>query len=167
MKNVLSVFLLFVVSIFAAVFPASAQDKAVTHYTKTVQTEFSEVFADLQDAVINKGLVIDYVGNVDNMLNRTSSTAGSVTSDGDKSPYLNAKYMQFCSSKLTHKAVSADPHNLAICPYIVYLFETRAKPGYVTIGYRPPIFGPSKRSRKIKVEVLEYLESIVNEAIAE
>ncbi len=167
MKNLITAILVLITTTFSAVFNASAQDKAVTHYTKTVQAEFVDVFADLQDAVINKGLVIDYVGNVDNMLNRTSSTAGSVTSDGEKSPYLNAKYMQFCSSKLTHKAVSADPHNLAICPYIVYMFETRAKPGNITIGYRPPIFGPSKRSRKIKAEVLEFLESIVNEAIAE
>ena len=161
MKKFTLAMMVFIATIFTAVFSASAQDKAVTHYTKTVQAEFVDVFADLQDAVINKGLVIDYVGNVDNMLNRTSSTAGSVTSDGEKSPYLNAKYMQFCSSKLTHKAVSADPHNLAICPYIVYMFETRAKPGNITIGYRPPIFGPSKRSRKIKAEVLEFLESIV------
>ena len=167
MKKITIAMMVFIATIYTAVFSASAQDKSVTHYTKTVQAEFVDVFADLQDAVINKGLVIDYVGNVDNMLNRTSSTAGSVTSDGEKSPYLNAKYMQFCSSKLTHKAVSADPHNLAICPYIVYMFETRAKPGNITIGYRPPIFGPSKRSRKIKVEVLEFLESIVNEAIAE
>ena len=152
---------------FAASSLSIAQDNPITHYTKSVQAEFDDVFADLQDSVVNRGLVIDYVGNVDNMLLRTAKAVGSVTSDGQKSPYLHAKYMQFCSAKLTHKAVSADPENLAICPYIVYLYETRAKPGQVTLGYRPPVFGPSKRSRQIKAEVLEFLQGIISEATAQ
>ncbi len=167
MKKLLAIAILALAPFVITSTPALAKESQITQYIKTVEAEFDEVFADLQDTIVNEGLVIDFIGNVDNMLERTSSVAKSVTPTGQKSPYLNAKYLQFCSSKLTHKAVSADPQNLAICPYIFFIYEARAKPGFVTVGYRPPVFGPSKRSRKIKAEVLDYLQSIVDKTVAQ
>lgn len=166
MKKLIAITLITIASLGFTLSSGLTKDTNITEYTKTIAAEFDVVFADLQDTIINKGLVIDYVGNVDNMLERTSGAAESVTTTGQKSPYLHAKYLQFCSSKLTHKAVSADPQNLAICPYIFFIYETRSNPGNITVGYRPPVFGPSKRSKKIKVEVLEFLQGIVDETTA-
>lgn len=39
---------------------------------KTVEATFESVLQDLQDAVVNRGLVIDYIGHVDTMLERTA-----------------------------------------------------------------------------------------------
>lgn len=167
MKHAIAAIVFATVAVFAGYATVQAQEVNDSRYSKTVPAAFEDVFADLQDTVINRGLVIDFVGHVDDMLTRTSAAAQSITESGAKSPYLHAKYIQFCSSKLTHKAVSADPQNLAICPYIVYLYEARSKPGKVTIGYRPPVFGPSKRSGKIKVEVNDYLKSIIDDTISQ
>ena len=131
------------------------------------QGQFDEVLQDLQDAIINRGYVIDYVGNVDLMLERTSEAASSVTAEGAKSPYLNAKFVQFCSAKLTHEAVSASPLNLAICPYVTFAFETRSEPGKVTVGYRRPIPGPSKATKKAFGKIEGLLDEITKEAAAE
>ncbi len=49
----------------------------LSRYIKTVEADFEDVLTDLQDTIINKGLVIDYVGNVDNMLERTAKAVGS------------------------------------------------------------------------------------------
>ena len=54
---------------------------------KTVKGDFDEVFGDLQDAVINRGLVIDYVGDVGKMLERTADAAkGSDAKAGTAAP---------------------------------------------------------------------------------
>ncbi len=134
--------------------------------TRAVKAAFEDVLLELQDAIIERGLVIDYTGHVDKMLERTADAAGSVTEGGSASPYLNAKYMQFCSAALTHEAVSANPQNLAICPYLVYLYEARSEPGVVRIGYRKPVFGPSKASRKVEAKINAFLSDIVDQVAA-
>jgi len=118
----------------------------------------------MKDVVINIGLVIDYVGHVDKLLQRTSKAAGSVTAAGSETPYLNAKYLQFCSSKLTHASVSANPFNLSICPYVVFAFETKSKPGEIVVGYRRPVPGPSKLTRAAIAKIDKLLDGIVREA---
>ena len=125
--------------------------------------EFADVLQDVKDAIIDRGLVIDYVGHVDTMLERTSETVGSVTERGVKSPFLAAKYVQFCSAKLTHDAVSANPYNIAVCPYVVFVFEERAAPGQIVVGYRRPIPGPSRLTRR----ALNKIEAMLSEIMAE
>lgn len=126
---------------------------------------FENLYSSLQDAIINKGLVIDYVGHLDQMLERTSKTVGSVTEKGSKSPYLAAKFLQFCSAKLSHDVISANPQNIAICPYVVFIYEEKSTPGIIHVGFRRPITGPSKRSRKALEKVENLLDSIVKETV--
>lgn len=130
---------------------------------RSIKAPFEDVHQELQDAIIGRGLVVDYVGHIDKMLERTAEAAGSITETGEKTPYLHAKYLQFCSAKLTHEAVSANPQNLSICPYVIYLYESRSAPGTVYLGYRKPAFGPSKASRVIKAKINIFLQSIVDE----
>jgi len=100
---------------------------------RSVEGAFEDVLGDLENAVINKGLVIDYTGNVDDMLARTADAVGK------PSPYSHAKYMQFCSAPLTNAVANASPANLSVCPFIVYAYETVAEPGKVYVGYRKPM----------------------------
>ncbi len=166
MKKLIAITLLMITVTISGLSQSTAQGTGTYPYYKTKAASFDEIFAELQDVIINEGLVIDFVGHVDNMLLRTSEAAASVTPSGQKSPYLNAKYLQFCSANLTHKAISADPHNLAICPYVFFIYETHSNPGNVTVGFRPPLFGPSKRSGKIKAQVIEFLQGIIDKTIS-
>lgn len=147
---------------FAVAVPGQAQPAGKQHYS--TKGSFEDVLLDLKDAIVNRGLVIDYTGHIDKMLERTSQAAGSVTAAGSKSPYLNAKYMHFCSAKLTHEAVSANVFNMAICPYVVFIFETKSEPGKIIVGYRSPIPGPSKRSKEALAKIEKLLNDIAKEA---
>ncbi|NRG19301.1 DUF302 domain-containing protein [Rhizobiales bacterium] len=151
--------------LFALAFlaPAGAQATQENQTTKAVKATFEDVMLELQDAVIGRGLVIDYTGHVDKMLERTAEAAGGVTTAGGLSPYLNAKYVQFCSAKLTHEAVNANPQNLSICPYLVFIYETKAEPGTVHVGYRKPVFDPSQASEAISEKINAFLQEIVDD----
>lgn len=131
----------------------------------TAKGEFDSVFVDVQDAIVNKGYTIDYVGHFNQMLKRTSKTVGSVTEKGSLSPYKHAKFMQFCSALLTHEAISANPQNIAICPYVVFVYEEKTDPGLIHVGYRRPVAGPSKRTRKAIEKIEAMLTSIITEAV--
>ena len=113
---------------------------------------------DLSDVIVNRGLVVDYTGHVGKMLERTSGATGG------KSPYLGARYLQFCSAKLSQAAMQADPDNLAICPYVVFAYELKSEPGTARVGYRRPIAGQSRASREAIAAVEKLLDDIIGEA---
>ena len=134
---------------------------------KTVSGDFDEVFGDLQDVVINRGLVIDYVGHVDKMLERTAEAAKSSGSSSGVAPYLNARYMQFCSSAPTHEAVEADAQNIAMCPYLVFAYETKADAGRISVGYRQISLSSSAASQAAQAKVHGLLDAIINDAVGQ
>ena len=114
----------------ASVPPTRASDDlGFRVYTKA--GKFADVRDDLQDAIVKRGFVIDYVGHFNQMLERTATAAQSVTKDGSKSPYLEAQYLQFCPSELTHAAISASPFSIANCPVAVFVYELKAEPSKV------------------------------------
>ena len=137
-----------------------------SRYVKTVEAEFDDVFFDLKEAVIGSGLVIEHIGHVGKMLERTAS---AVTGNGDKDmqTYKFAKYLQFCSATITHKATGLDPANLSICPFLLYAFETTKDPGKVSVGYRNPDFGNLSPNDPINIEVHQLLKKFVDTAIAD
>lgn len=136
-------------------------DAAAGITSKTKNGAYEDVMQDLQDAIINKGFVIDYIGNVDDMLKRTGGTVGS------ESPYLAAKYLHFCSAQLTHAAVEADPLNLAVCPYVVFVYEAKAQPGTIVVGYRDMPNGANEASTSAIDEIEKLLDEVIAEATSE
>ena len=81
----------------------------------------SAVFG-LENAIVNRGLVIDATGHVGAMLKRTAKATGG------NSPYISARYLGFCSAKLSAEAIAVDPDNLAICPYVMFVYELKIPP---------------------------------------
>lgn len=130
---------------------------------RTVDGEFELVFQDLQDAVINRGLSIVYMGHIDKMLDRTASAAA----DGAASPYLNARYFQFCNSSLTHESLGVDPRNIAMCPFLLFAYETVTEPGKISIGYRAPDLAPGEASDAVGAKVHAYLAEIIQQVADE
>jgi hypothetical protein len=148
-----------------AVAPATVLGGEPAKIIKTVTGDFDKVFADLQDAVINRGLVIDYVGDVGKLLERTEEVAKGSAGSDTQVPYLNARYMQFCSSTLTHEAVDADVRNLARYPYVVFAYRTRAEPREVSVGDRQITLAPAATSQAAQAKVHALLQAVVNEAV--
>jgi len=139
---------------------ANSADQRSDVYSKTVSGQFDLVTLDLQDAVVNKGLVIDYRGDVGAMLERTGSDVDA------NSPYANASYLHFCSAKTTHAAVAADSANIALCPYTVFAYELKQTPGQITVGYRRP-YQPADDTSKNPLEAIDQLLKSIVDIVSE
>ena len=108
---------------------AAAQPNGVTVY------EAAESFEDTTFAVeselLDRGLVIDHVSHVGDMLNRTAEDVGAATQVYDR-----ANVYLFCSATLSRKMMEADPNNIAHCPYGIFVYALADDPQAVFVGYR-------------------------------
>lgn len=121
---------------------------------------FEGIAFDVENAIIEKGLVIDAKGDVGGMLKRTGADVGS-----DKELYVGAKYFAFCSAVLSRKMMEADPENLGLCPYIVFVYELKSNPGNVIAGYRSVGERGNDASEDALDAVDKMLEGIVKSAL--
>ncbi len=127
---------------------ALAQDE--THYV--FDGSFEDATFSVENAIVGRGLVIDYTSHVGEMLNRTGSDVGS-----DRVLFDAADVFVFCSAVLSRKMMEADPLNIAHCPYGVYVADQQ---GEVTVGYRHYPDG-------VMQEVQTLLDDIAREAVGE
>jgi hypothetical protein len=149
-----------VLSFVALVAGSAAFADEMGYRVYTTDGKFEDVRDDLKTAIINKGFVIDHVGLLNAMLERTGEVAGSVTS-----PYKNAEYLQFCPVKLTHEAVTATPLAIANCPISMFVFETGTDPGKIQVGYRLLPATPSPALRDVNARIEALLDSLAKEAV--
>ncbi|WP_158966341.1 DUF302 domain-containing protein [Chachezhania sediminis] len=133
----------------AALALAAAPALAADATTYSFDGAFDDATFGVESAIIDRGLVIDYVSHTGEMLARTGADVGS-----DVVLYDNADIFLFCSASLSRKMLEVDPMNIAYCPYSVFVFE---REGGVTVGYRNMPEGPMQ-------EVQALLDSIVREA---
>ena len=94
------------------------------------------------------------------MLERTGADVGS-----SKPVYRQAEYFTFCSAKLSRSMMEADPANIGFCPYVVFIYETAAAPGTISVGYRRPPAQGSDASRAALADIDALLDGIVKEAV--
>lgn len=143
--------LLLATGLVALALPALASDVV----TYTTEDSFDDVTFSVESAITDKGLVIDSVSHVGEMLERTKGDVGS-----DVTIFSNADVYNFCSAKVSRAVMEADPMNLQFCPYGIFVMVTPDKPDQTTVGYRSFPDGPMKQ-----VEAM--LEEIVKEALGE
>lgn len=128
---------------------ASAQDM-VTY--KTDQS-FDDVTFGLESAILDRGLVVDAISHVGDMLERTRADVGS-----DNVLFEKADVYSFCSASVSRKVMEANPMNIVFCPYDIFIAQMPDTPDEVIIGYRSFPDGPMQ-------EVQSLLDSIAKSAI--
>lgn len=111
---------------------------------------FEDATFSVENAIIGKGLVIDYVSHVGDMLNRTGADVGS-----DVEIFESADVFLFCSALVSRKVMEADPSNVAHCPYSIFVTDTAGK---VAVGYPTYPEGPMQ-------DVQALLDDIVKSAM--
>ncbi len=121
------------------------------------KAEFSDIRENLINAIINRGYVLDFNGRVGDMLKRTRDDVGG------KHLYRNAEYMAFCSAVLSRIMMEADIRNMGYCPYVVIVYESRANPGTISVGYRN--LATSENMDPTLIEVDKILDQIAREAV--
>lgn len=104
--------------------PTIAQDAVSTVFNGS----FEDATFAVESAIVDKGLVIDHVSHVGDMLNRTGSDVGS-----DKVIFSNADIFIFCSAVISREVMEADPMNIVHCPYSIFVTESEDQ---VVVGHR-------------------------------
>lgn len=135
---------------------------AIAQELKTYRkaASFDDVKFDLSNAITNRGLVVDYTGNVGGMLERTGKDVGST-----KPVFKRAEYLTFCSAKLSRDMMEADAANAGYCPFVVFIYETAAKPGEVIVGYRRMPRARKAASAKAFAAINALLDGLAKEAV--
>jgi uncharacterized protein (DUF302 family) len=97
------------------------------------EMDFEDAKLNLIDAIEAQGMVISSTLHAQTMLDRTAESV-----NGKGNIYNKAEIIQFCKVDLSHKLVSANPHNLVLCPYSLAIYSLKAKPTLVYFSYRAP-----------------------------
>lgn len=137
--------LLLSAALTALALPALA-DGVTTYAT---DDSFDDAAFAVETAIVGRGLVIDYVSHVGEMLARTKDDVG-----GTMDLFDDADVFLFCSATASRAVMEADPMNIAHCPYGVFV---TGKGDEVMIGYRNMPDGPMQ-------EVQALLDDIAREA---
>ncbi len=125
----------------ALALPALAAD--VTMYA--TDDDFDGATFAVESAIVDRGLVIDYVSHVGEMLARTKADVG-----GTVDLYDEADVFLFCSSTVSRSVMEQDPTNIAFCPYGIFVTH---KGDEVMIGYRNMPEGPMQEVQALLDEI--------------
>lgn len=140
----------FLICTVAGLFASSAIAQEATTYS--FDGSFDDATFAVENAIIGKGLVIDYVSHVGDMLNRTGADVGS-----DVTIFEAADVFLFCSAQLSRDVMEADFMNITHCPYGIFVAD---RGGDVMVGYRNYPEGEMQ-----KVQAL--LDEITRDAVGE
>lgn len=154
LRSALIATLLFAGSVHGAL----AADDHMAVFTKTGR--FEDVRDDVDMAITGRGLVVNNVSHVGEMLERTGKDLGDA-----RQIYLKAEALEFCSAVVSRKMMEAAPDNIVFCPYIISIYVLPEKPNEVRIAYRKPQIVGSPASQKALKAVDELLSGIVKEAL--
>jgi uncharacterized protein (DUF302 family) len=125
----------------------------------TVDGVFEDVRMDIEMAITDRGMVINNVSHIGNMLARTGKDLGA-----GKQIFQKAEALEFCSSTVSRRMMETDPHNIVFCPYIIAIYTLPAESNKVYVAYRRPLPVGSAESRQSLVAVEKLLDEIIAEA---
>ena len=124
-------------ALFAALIALGSAAQAQEAITVSFDGSFEDATFAVESAIVDKGLVIDHVSHVGEMLNRTGADVGSA-----KQIFKQADVFLFCSAVVSREVMEADPMNIVHCPYGIAVAESDAG---VTIIHRDYPDGPMQK----------------------
>lgn len=137
-----------------------AADKNPGAQRYTTQGDYVTVRDAIISAVEGRGLKINHINHISEMLARTGQDLGN-----NKQIYLNAEQMEFCSAALSRTMMEADASNIVVCPYSITVYNLPAQPNMIYIMYRKPPNAKAANSRAVFKQVEKLLNDIITEGI--
>lgn len=126
----------------------------------TSDSAFSDVMEGLKMAIQERGMYINNVMNMGEMLERTGQDLGL-----GASPFGQAESIEFCSAVLSREMIQEDPARMVNCPFIisVYILPGDADTTYVAHREIPT---DQVESSPIMAKVAEMLKSIAEAGVS-
>lgn len=119
---------LFVLSLFSLL--AQADEPMLRRH---VASSFAETREAVTLAIENRGLVVNYVSHIADMLERTGADLGTA-----RKIYQQAEIIEFCSASLSRKMMEANPHDIVFCPFAIAIYSLPGETGS-WLAYRKPL----------------------------
>jgi uncharacterized protein (DUF302 family) len=134
---------------------ASATQSIVTYQTNDI---FESVKENVEDAIIDRGMVIGRTLHAREMLDRTGPDLGF-----PRSVYLEAVALEFCNASISHRMIAVDPVNIVFCPFTIAVYVRADDPGNVFVSFRRS--EPVGDDSSIAFDIFLLLDGIAREAI--
>ncbi|MGB5835353.1 MAG: DUF302 domain-containing protein [Thiohalocapsa sp.] len=135
-------------------FAAQAADYAVYES----DSGFEDVMEGLKLAIQERGMYINNVMHMGEMLERTGKDLGE-----NELIYTHADSIEFCSAVLSRKMTAEDPTRIVNCPFIVAVYTLPDRPDTTYVVHRV-IPGSEIESSAVMKEVAEMLEGVAESA---
>jgi len=117
-------------------------------------SSFADVMEGLQSAIQERGMYINNIMHMGEMLERTGKDLGL-----GEPIYLKAESIEFCSAILSRKMSQEDPARVVNCPFIMAAYVLAKEPGKTYVVYRE-IPKDQVEASKVMAEVSENLKGI-------
>lgn len=95
-----------------------------------VEEPIEDVLFAIEQEIIGRGLKIDMISHVGDMLARTGEDLGA-----KERVFFRAEVFSFCSATLSREVMEADPANLAFCPYTIFAYTTPDEMDVTHVGH--------------------------------
>jgi uncharacterized protein (DUF302 family) len=116
------------------------------------ESSHEDVMEALKMAIQNRGMYINNVMHMSEMLERTGKDLGI-----DQKIYANAESVEFCSAVLSRKMTSEDPARIVNCPFIISVYTLPDEPDTTYIVHRKVWIGDSEGAMQEVAEMLQAL----------
>ena len=116
--------------------PASANGEAEKSlvYTKIVEDgNYSDTLDAVKEIIKSKGINIAHTLPPGEMLGRTGPAFGIT-----KPILKDGEIVEFCSAKISHQLIMANPENIVLCPFVISVYVLSEDPANVRMTYRMP-----------------------------
>jgi len=124
----------------------------------TIQDSYENVHDDLKMAIIGRGVRINNIAHIGEMLHRTGKDLGAT-----KEIFAHAEAFEFCSATVSRKTMEADPHNIVFCPYVIAVYSLPNEKDKTYIAFRRPQAVGTEQSRAALRAVEKLITDIVSE----
>lgn len=146
--------------VLAGTADAQADDPSAGPRIYTSHGTFDDVRDNLELAITARGMVINNVSHVGDMLARTGKDLGTGTR-----VYAKAEALEFCSALLSREMMEINPHNIVYCPYVISVYTLPGEADRVYIAYRQPESAGSESSQRVLGKVEALLDEIIADSV--
>jgi uncharacterized protein (DUF302 family) len=150
----LKALLLGAIASIAVAFAVQAEDYAVYES----ESGFEDVMDALELAIQERGMSINNVMHIGEMLERTGKDLGM-----DEQIYTHADSIEFCSAVLSRKMAAENPTRIVNCPFIVAVYTLPDQPDTTYLVHRL-IPASETESSAVMREVADMLEAVAEGA---
>jgi uncharacterized protein (DUF302 family) len=149
---------LFAPALAAAMLLAAAAAQAESYAVYESDSSFEDVIDGLKLAIQERGMYINNVMHMDEMLERTGKDLGM-----DETIYTHAQSIEFCSAVLSRKMTAEAPARIVNCPFIIAVY-TLPDDADTTFVVHRRIPAAETKSSAVMREIAEMLEAVANSA---